>query len=100
MGGDVIMRGYPDRRYVDRNSLAAQIEYRSPPLWRISGVVFVNAGKVFDELAHVADGSLHTGWGLGLRFIADREQHVPLRLDVGIDENGGAGVYFLITEAF
>jgi outer membrane protein assembly factor BamA len=100
LGGNEMMRGLYTGRYLDRNSLAMQLEYRFPLYWRFAGVLFASEGAV----ARNADGfelsSFHPAFGGGLRILLDTEKHIAIRIDVGFDEYGSGKLYFLVKEAF
>ncbi len=100
LGGDMMMRGYYQGRFRDRNFAAAQAEYRFPVVWRFTGSVFGGVGQVAAAPEELFEGELKTAFGLGLRFIADTAQHVPLRLDMGLDRDFNPNFYLIIKEAF
>jgi outer membrane protein assembly factor BamA len=100
LGGNMMMRGMLQNRYLDKCSLEAQAEYRFPIYWRFGGVAFAGAGEVQPALTDFNLKDIHTTWGGGLRFIVDREQHISLRLDMGVDDQGNVNAYFLVKEAF
>jgi len=100
LGGNIIMRGMLQNRYLDRCSIEAQTEYRFPLYWRFAGVVFGSMGEVQPVIDDFNAGDIHTAWGGGLRFIVDSEQHIAVRLDVGTSEEGAINAYLLVKEAF
>lgn len=100
IGGDELMRGYLENRYIDKTSLAAQAEYRFPLIWRFAGTVFAAAGEVQPSMADYNAGDIHFSGGAGLRLIIDRDEHIAARIDAGFDEKGAPGIYVLVKEAF
>lgn len=99
LGGPQMMRGYYLGRYRDRNSLAAQMEYRLPLFWRIGMTGFLSAGEVSHALNEFSFKGLHYGYGLGLRVLLNKKENLNARIDVGF---GGEkpGVYATVGEAF
>ena len=39
-------------------------------------------------------------YGLGLRFLFNKQQKINLRMDIGFGSDGSRGIYFGIQEAF
>lgn len=99
VGGQRMLRGYFEGRYRDRYLAAAQVEYRSPVLWRLSGVAFAGVGDVAPTLR--AFGDIKPKWsvGGGARFLLNRDEHLNLRADVGFTLESW-GLYVGIAEAF
>ncbi|TVZ51396.1 BamA/TamA family outer membrane protein [Dokdonia sp. Hel_I_53] len=100
-GGSDIMRGYKEGRYVDRDLLATQVEYRknfenSP--WGLVG--FLGTGDVYHNVNEFQFGNLKPNYGAGVRFAIEEEENLNLRFDVGFGEKGAYGFYFSIAEAF
>lgn len=53
LGGLMMLRGYLEGRYIDRNYMALQGEYRFPIISRWGGVLFYGIGDVmadFDDI--------------------------------------------------
>ena len=98
LGGPERLRGYFQGRYRDKVYGMAQVEWRVPLFWRISGALFAAAGDVLPDLAHVADVRLKTAGGGGLRLNVGQTQPVNIRLD-GAVAPGSTGVYLTIGEA-
>lgn len=101
VGGQSILRGYREGRYIDDNLLSFQTEYRFPIYsdWSIKGALFGSVGDVFDDADDLSfDRVKYTGGG-GVRYkITDNNIH--LRLDVALNNDGGAGFSFIAMEAF
>ena len=100
IGGDDLMRGYIENRYLDKSSLAAQAEYRFPLVWRFAGTIFAGAGEVQPSLKRYNPSDLHPAAGAGLRLIIDRNEHITARVDFGWNDTGSMSIYFLVKEAF
>ncbi|MFT6400362.1 MAG: outer membrane protein assembly factor BamA [Bradymonadia bacterium] len=98
LGGMFVLRGLASNRFQDRHRLAAQVEYRTPSLWRFGMVGFGGVGDVFgEERLDLQD----TKWaaGAGIRFTIDRDAGLNLRFDYGRSPNE-SGFYVSIGEAF
>ncbi|MCP4298199.1 MAG: hypothetical protein GY786_21645 [Proteobacteria bacterium] len=114
LGGPVRMRGYPDRRFVDNNTLYYALEHR----WNFLGdfgtkeldfifsndtleglqlAFFYEWGQVseFDDASLYQD--MKTDLGVGFRAIWD--SNLVMRLDLGFSEEG-SGTTFLIMQPF
>jgi outer membrane protein assembly factor BamA len=100
LGGKEIMRGYYSGRFRDKNMICWQAEYRWVPVaWRLGVIGFVGFGDVADKLGNFKlDNFKHT-YGLGLRYIFNKEQGINIRLDFGFGK-GTSGFYFTAAEAF
>ncbi len=100
LGGSTIMRGLPEGRYTDINSLSFQGEYRFPVMAFLAGAVFASAGSVENDISGFsAISDYHYAGGGGLRFLINREKHIAIRLDLGLSEEG-LKTYFIFREAF
>lgn len=99
LGGPIIMRGYYEGRYRDRNYGAIQGEYRFPIAQRFSGVAFGSLGEVTNEIDQFNLKDIKVAGGVGLRFRIDPNQKINLRFDIGLSEDGFFG-YINFMEAF
>lgn len=99
-GSPKIMRGYQDRRFLDRNMLVFQSEYRFPIFKRISGVTFLSSGTVADRYAALFSNQYKFSYGAGLRFTINKKDRVRLRLDYGLTPIEGGAFYLTINDAF
>ncbi len=99
MGGDMIMRGYFQGSYRDKNLLAFQSEYRLQVLNRWGVVGFAGAGSISNAMGNFELKNIMPSYGGGLRFKINRKENVNLRMDYGFG-NGQQNVYFFIAEAF
>lgn len=99
-GGAEIMRGYQEGRFVDRDLLATQVEYRKNfknSRWGLVG--FLGAGNVYHNVNEFRFNDLKRNYGFGARFSIDKKEKLNLRFDVGFGENTN-GFYLGIAEAF
>jgi len=101
LGGDVLLRGYYQGRYRDKDLVAFQAEYRAPVWWKLGAVGFVSAGQVAPELSGLRMDAFHPAAGFGLRFLIQDEEGVQIRADYawGFDVES-SGFYINIGEAF
>ena len=99
MGGEMIMRGYYQGSYRDKNLLAFQTEYRWQALKRWGLVGFAGAGAISNSMGEFDFKNTKPSYGGGLRFKINRKENVNIRADYGFG-NGQQNVYFFIAEAF
>jgi hypothetical protein len=99
LGGMERLRGYEMARFVGRNVLLVQEDFRFPIVWRIGGCVFAAAGRVADERRDLLSGGFHVGGGAGLRYFINRKDGMVARLDVAFGD-GSSGTYITFGEAF
>ncbi len=99
LGGEGILRGYAANRYLGKNLLAGQVEYRMP-VWRRFGVAgFAGYGDVADKLSRFEIRSFKYSFGWGIRYLFNRDEKINLRLDFGYGKNSSE-FYISLTEAF
>lgn len=94
LGGGRRLRGYASGRFRDRLATVGTLEYRYPVHARVSGELFVEAGKVaptYDALAGDGLGDhWHTSVGGGLLY------HTPSRIGLRLDIAYGDGLQLFI----
>lgn len=104
VGGASMMRGYYRGRFIDRNFIAFQGEYRFPLVWRFGGAVFAGLSQVAQSPEKLSSDNLKRSAGAGLRFVINREQHINFRIDFAFYDPGFEketyGFYFTMMEAF
>lgn len=100
LGGPHQMRGYYQGRYTDKNYVTLQTEIRQYFYKRWGCVAFAGLGDVSDEITSLNIKQLKYSFGGGLRYLFNKKQHVNLRMDIGIGNDGTTGIYFGIEEAF
>ena len=99
-GGSEIMRGYQEGRFVDRDLLATQVEYRKnfkDSRWGLVG--FAGTGDVYHNVKDFQFKNLKPNYGFGARFSIDKAENLNLRFDVGFGKDK-SGFYLGIAEAF
>lgn len=99
LGGDERMRGYFKGRYRDKTLWTAQVEYRSPLLWRFSGVLFAATGGVAPDIGSFRAEDTKWAVGGGLRWLLDEDERINLRADFGFSHET-FGLYVNVSEAF
>jgi hypothetical protein len=101
IGGDMLLRGYYQGRFRDRTLLAAQVEYRSPFVWRFGLVGFAAAGQVAPDLQSLGTDRFKPAVGVGLRIRLVEATGLSIRADYGWGlEGGSSGFYLNVGEAF
>ena len=99
LGGPMIMRGFYQGRYRDKNAVVFQMEYRLPLWRRLRMVGFASAGDVADKINRFVLANFKIAFGTGIRFALKPEEKLNFRFDIGISRES-VGFYFTITEAF
>ena len=94
------MRGYQDRRFIDKNLFILQAEYRLPLFWRIEGVGFMATGTVGQQFSDIFGHPYKFTYGAGLRLVVNKKDQVKLRIDYGRTINEGGAFYLTSNEAF
>jgi outer membrane protein assembly factor BamA len=104
VGGASMMRGYYRGRFIDKNFVAFQGEYRFPMIWRFGGAVFAGLSQVAQSPEKFSSDNLKRSAGAGLRFTINREQNINFRIDFAFYdpdfEKETYGFYFTMMEAF
>jgi hypothetical protein len=99
-GSSEIMRGYREGRYVDRDMVALQVEYRkSFSNTRFGAVAFAGVGNVYRNISDFQFNNNKPNYGIGLRYKIDKSENLNIRLDWGFGENKN-NIYLSIAEAF
>lgn len=94
------LRGYSTVRYIDRNLVTFQAEYRVAPLfWRLGFVTFAGVGDVFDNAGDLHINKLKFSAGIGIRYLFSRSEKINIRLDYGLGKDS-SGDYIDLNEAF
>jgi hypothetical protein len=95
LGGNDLLRGYPEGRFRDRVAVVGQAEY----LWDLgrsfAGYLFVDGGRVWPELGDLALRDLRMGFGGG--FQAHTMSQTMFRLQVASSIDGGLYVSVVLN---
>ena len=108
LGGDSGLRGYPAREFTGDKLLLANLESRVFPeieilTMAIGGIVFTDAGHVWDRGESVDLAELNASAGVGLRLEATRVPTAPIsRIDIGwpLTRKGGPALTLGIEQHF
>lgn len=98
LGGSKRLRAYLKGRYRDNYFIFSQLEWRSPEIYRLRGVLFSSLGGVNSTLNRFTVENFRITYGGGLRVRLNKES-VNLRLDYGFNRES-SGFYFTVGEAF
>lgn len=98
-GGEKILRSYAMNRFRDKNFVGTQVEYRRHLFWRLGMVGFAGIGDVFDKTSELAWDKAKYSYGVGLRFMVNKQEKMNFRIDYGRGRDSQA-VYMTVTEAF
>jgi outer membrane protein assembly factor BamA len=96
LGGNTSLRGSPQDRYLGKSSVLANAELRFPLLWRLGGILGLDAGKVWSSLAEFDSRDWAVNPTVGLRFLMNT---FVARFDVGFGKEC-TGVYFNFGQLF
>lgn len=102
MGGDMMMRGYYQGRYRDKNMIAAQTEFRMLPFAfhkRLGASVFAGSAVVAPDIEGFELRNIRPSAGFGLRYLLFPKKDIYIRLDIGFSKEG-ASFYVFNGEAF
>lgn len=99
IGGNKKMRGYYEGRYIDKNQVALQAEYRMTIYKRIGAAAFANAAVLGNQSDFLRLNTIYYTTGAGLRFNINKKDKLNLRLDYAVGP-GTSGIYFTVGEAF
>lgn len=102
LGGSDSLRGYERSDFDDENRennhlLLFNVEYRVPFNDSFTGVIFTDAGNVWEDKDSISLDDLYLGYGLGMRMNTPVGQ---LRLDYGWDEDSEGQLHFSIGNTF
>jgi outer membrane translocation and assembly module TamA len=68
LGSTQTLRGYPNRRFTDRNRVLLTGEYRWRPSRYLDMALFIDAGQVARDRHEFDVDKFATAWGIGARF--------------------------------
>lgn len=93
------VRGYEAGRYLDRNMLAGQAEYRLELPKRFGFAAFGGAGEVAHTIGDFRSDKMLPGGGIGLRYRLTKESHINFRVDYAWGKDSRT-LYVGVSEAF
>jgi hypothetical protein len=96
-------RGYIQGRFRGENMAYGELEYRFSLLRSdlLGGVLFLNTTSVDNPYAGQAlFDRFAFGYGAGLRVKMNKETRTNICVDIGFGQQGSAGLYFGLQEAF
>lgn len=99
LGGHRLLRGFKGGRYMAKNSLAGQAEFRFPIWWRFGATMFMGAGEVADGFNDFGTHVKAAG-GIGFRVAVQRKQNINIRFDLALNSDGELAKYIKLKEAF
>jgi len=94
-----ILRGIESRRYIDRDLLALQSEFRFPIKDKFSGTVFAEVAQVASDINDIAIDNFKSSIGAGLRYSLNPEQRLNFRIDLALVDDK-IGFVANVREAF
>ncbi len=99
LGGPNRNRGYFKGRYMDNIYLVLQAEMRVRVLPRLNVNGFASLGQVNSSNSNFFIHPKFSG-GVGLRYQILKSNPTLIRLDFGMNQDGGSGIYFGVNEVF
>lgn len=99
LGGSRKGRGFYEGRYRDNHLALLQAEYRMHVWWRFGLAFFGSYGGVAPTFSAYKIENFRWNAGLGLRYLANPQEGLTARIDVGFGE-GSTAFYFTVGEAF
>ena len=99
IGNEAYMRGYYNGRFRDQHMFATQAELRKTVWGPFGMVVFAGLGNVGNNPEDLFS-SVKPNYGLGIRGVVLRKEHVNLRIDLGFGSKRINGLYLTMAEAF
>jgi len=97
-------RGYAQGRFRGESMAYSEAEYRFPLQKNketFGGTVFLNAASFSSQTTNEKlFTNLNPGYGLGLRFMINKENRTTITADYGFGQKGNSGFYLNINESF
>jgi hypothetical protein len=97
IGGSSILRGYPERRYVDRNMMAFQSEYDFKVYKAVSLASFLSIGDVFDNVDNLSLKNIKLGYGGGMIY---RIKDMGIRVEAASSLEGNLSIIITGARSF
>ncbi len=98
-GGSAMMRGYPNRRFLEKQFISAQIEYRSPFWMKMGLAAYTAVGNSYRKFSDFEVNNTHLSYGLGFRLNISKSNMLNMRGDIAFSKEGRE-IYFKVGEAF
>lgn len=100
IGNENYMRGYYNGRYRDKHLFSFQTELRTQIWGPLGAVFFGGMGNVGNSISNLTS-HIKPNYGLGIRGVILRKDHINFRIDWGFGEgNNKGGLYLTLHEAF
>ena len=99
LGGQDRLRGYEENRFLDRNRILFQHDFRFPIRGPVGGCIFAATGRVAPNVKSLFTGTWHSAAGCGLRWYYNKEDNLVIRFDFA-QGSDASGIYFGFGEAF
>jgi hypothetical protein len=99
IGNENFMRGYYNGRYRDKHLFSFQTELRTAVWGPLGAVFFGGIGNVGNSIANLSK-QIKPNYGLGIRGVLLRKDHINFRIDWGFGEDRNKGLYLTLHEAF
>lgn len=102
LGGERLLRGYPEQRFRDRLAFFGQAEWRWQPFRSIGFVGFGGLGRVSDGFSGLSFDGMYYSLGAGMRITIIPSERINLRIDYGrgFGPTNDTGFYLGLGEAF
>ena len=92
-------RGFDDRRFISYSMATLQSELRFPIVGRFRGSAFYTYNVMPDKWSDLFANEEYLTYGIGLRYILNRENRTNIRLDIARGD-GKMNFYLTANEAF
>lgn len=99
LGGDEFVRGYFFGRFRDRHLSTLQTEFRTHLFWKLGLAVFGGVSTLYPDFSDIAE-YIKPNYGMGIRFLVDKEGDTYLRFDYALGSADQSGFYISFGESF
>lgn len=93
-------RGVERGKFLDKQSISTQVEFRKHLFWRLAGTIFFEAGKVGPYFSQLARNRWHYAPGFGGRLLLNKAEKTYVRGDLSLVDGKNLGMTIYIREAF
>ncbi|MBN2789083.1 MAG: hypothetical protein JXR69_02710 [Candidatus Delongbacteria bacterium] len=97
LGGSSILRGYPERRFVDRNMMAFQSQYDILIYKAVSLTSFLSVGDVFNKIEDLSMKNIKLGYGGGFIY---KIKDIGIRVEAASSLEGNLSIIITGAKAF